>query len=93
MGTKPGFLDLVLYLPCRNFTGLVIEMKSGKNKLTDSQQKWVRIMMKEGKRVHACWKFEQAKATIENYMDQYFKYGAEDFRAMPIAKVSEESFK
>lgn len=40
LGTKPGFLDLILPVRSGNYPGLVIEMKSDVGTLTKEQKEW-----------------------------------------------------
>lgn len=45
LGVKPGFPDLILPVKTRMSTGLVIEMKSAKGRLSTEQSEWLDIFI------------------------------------------------
>lgn len=67
-GVKPGVPDLALLVPRGGFSALLIELKFGENKLTDSQKWWHDELCKAGNLVRTCWGWEQARTEIEKYL-------------------------
>lgn len=68
MGTKKGFLDLIL--PVRNATGapgMLIEMKHGKGRESAEQLKWIDHFLDQGWFVSVCYSAEEARADICTY--------------------------
>ena len=68
MGTKPGVPDVWLPVARCGYHGLVIEMKYGRNKPTDSQLWWIDGLMEQGWRVEVCYSCEEAKGVILEYL-------------------------
>lgn len=69
MGTRPGFHDLILFYPMGRHTGLVIEMKIGKGKLSQAQKEWAPRYRACGFQTHTCWGLDEAKAVFRNFME------------------------
>lgn len=67
-GLKSGVPDICLPVACGGYIGLYIEMKAGKNKLTDNQEKWLNALTREGNFTAVCYGWEQAKKVIEKYL-------------------------
>lgn len=67
-GVKAGVWDLQLALPIGRTHGLWIEMKAGKNTLTDEQRAWRDRMQRVGFKCVVCWSFEEARNAIEEYI-------------------------
>ena len=67
LGTKKGFLDLILPVHQDNWLGLVIEMKHGKGKATDEQEEWLAHFTEQGWRVSVCYSGEEARADLCRY--------------------------
>lgn len=67
-GTKAGVPDICLPVPRGVFHGLFIEMKYGKNKLSDKQKQWIQELLQQGYAVHVCYTFESARTAILNYL-------------------------
>jgi hypothetical protein len=67
-GVKAGVFDL--FLPCAlgGFHGLFIEMKYGKNKLTDAQREFEWFVSAKGYCTCVCWSWIEAKKQIELYL-------------------------
>ena len=40
-GTKPGVPDLMIFSPSKQFNGFALELKTGYNKPTENQKKWL----------------------------------------------------
>lgn len=72
-GVKAGVSDLMLAIPSKEHHGLWIEMKKpivkGKVPPTSEHQKtWIERMLFAGFEAKICYGFDQAKATIEEYL-------------------------
>jgi len=69
-GVKPGVPDLCLPVARDGYHGLYIEMKFGRNKPTDHQERWLEFLNEQGYLAVVCWGWEQARETIEEYLDE-----------------------
>ena len=76
-GVKAGVLDVFLPVPMQKKTygfntgwipGLWIEMKYGKNKLTEEQKQWKADFEAQGFQTALCYSWVEAKDTIINYL-------------------------
>ncbi|MCK4782151.1 MAG: VRR-NUC domain-containing protein [Desulfobacteraceae bacterium] len=67
-GVKSGVLDV--HLPCESawYIGLWVEMKFGKNKLTDNQVIWKKNLEELGHRVVVCYSWVDAANEIMAYL-------------------------
>ena len=68
-GLKAGVPDLCLPVARGVYHGLYIELKYGKNKLTDSQKQWLTLLGGQGYFAVACWGGDQAFQTLLNYLN------------------------
>ncbi len=68
-GVESGIPGLCLPVPRRNFHGLYIEMKTGKNKPTDKQKEWLHDLTEQGYCTSICWGFDEAKEIILDYLN------------------------
>ena len=68
-GVKSGVPDLCLPLPKGKYHGLYIEMKVGKNKTTENQDKWLEHLREVGYAAHVCYGFEEAQKVILDYIN------------------------
>lgn len=68
MGTRPGFPDLFLPLRRGRYSGLAIEMKAPKGKVTEAQSDWLTFMASQGYQTEICRSFEEFKAIVDEYM-------------------------
>jgi len=76
-GVKSGVPDIFLAIPKWTlspnrhiiYTGLFIEMKFGKNKLSENQRGWVARLKYKEYRVAVCYGFDEAKKVIEQYLE------------------------
>ncbi len=73
MGVKRGVSDLFLAYPSRGFHGLWIEMKSKNGSITSYQKKWLHSMEGIGYNIFVAYSFEEAKETIQLYLDEAVK--------------------
>lgn len=67
-GVRSGVADLFLSMPSKSHHGLYIEMKSGKNKQTDTQLQFQKLTTEQGYRYEVIRTFEQFKDLIVNYI-------------------------
>lgn len=68
-GVKAGVPDLMLAYPSKEYSGLFIEMKWGKNTPNKNQVKWLENLYNAGYQVKVCWSSEEAISTIKNYLE------------------------
>lgn len=69
-GVKAGVPDINLPVARGGYHGLYIELKAGKNKTTRKQEEWIAALRQQGYHVSVCYGWEEAKETIENYLDE-----------------------
>ncbi len=67
-GVKAGVWDVALDVPNATKHGLRIEMKFGKNDLTDNQIAWGEMYRRYGYATAVCYTWEEAKAAILAYL-------------------------
>lgn len=70
MGVKAGVPDLVLPVPRGGYAGLYIELKVGKNKPTENQERWLERLMQQGYRTKVCYGSVEAERELEWYLSQ-----------------------
>lgn len=68
-GVKSGVLDLNLPVRRGPFTSLWIEMKYGKNTMTDKQKEFKQFVEEQGAKVVTCWNWEDARKAIIDYLE------------------------
>jgi hypothetical protein len=68
-GVTPGVPDIFMAIPSKGFNGLFIELKSGKNKTTKSQDLMIYNLRDNGYRVDICYGWEEAKNVCMDYLD------------------------
>lgn len=76
-GMLKGALDLNLPVARGPHHGLRIEMKFGKNKMTDEQTWYAGRLREEGWRVETCWDWLEARAVIIGYLTQRDLFAAD----------------
>ncbi len=67
-GTKSGVWDIFLPMARHGYHGLYIEMKAGKNKLTDNQKEFGKFVSGEGYCCVVCWSWINAKKEVMKYL-------------------------
>lgn len=67
-GVRKGVFDLLLMAQRNGFNGLWIEMKYGKNKLTQEQEAFSLMASAVGYECVVCWSWEDARNKIEDYL-------------------------
>lgn len=70
MGVKKGVADFFLALPINGKSGLWIELKVGKGKLSPDQIRFLDRKIARGYEAVAVWGFEAAKAVILAYLNR-----------------------
>jgi hypothetical protein len=68
-GVISGPWDLHLALPVRGYAGLWIEMKHGRNDLTDNQKAF-REKLGEDYKWAVCWNLDQFMEAVNDYLKQ-----------------------
>lgn len=68
-GVKRGVPDLCLPVPRSRFHGLYIEMKYGNGRTSKEQKEWIKELSGQGYKAVVCNGFEEAKETIERYIN------------------------
>lgn len=74
-GLRKGVLDLHLPVPRGGCHGLWIEMKAGKNTLTDEQRAEAHKLAEDGYAVAACWDTETAITWTTAYLSGQIEPG------------------
>lgn len=69
-GVRAGVADVFLAIPKNGFHGLWIELKVGKGKLSDNQEKFLASMTAQNYMAVCVWGFDAAKAAILAYLDE-----------------------
>ncbi len=78
-GVKSGVPDIMLPVACGKFHGLFIEMKVGKNKLSENQMLWSEQLIIAGYLVQVCYSSNEAIYLIEQYLKLgNYKYAGKD---------------
>lgn len=67
MGLQPGVSDIFIPRAANGFHGLWVELKTGHNKPTENQLKFIDNMKKEGYEATVCWNAENAINFISNF--------------------------
>ena len=67
-GMRAGVPDICLPVARGGYNALYIELKAGKNKPTEAQEKWIAALNAAGNLAVVCWGWEAAKKTIETYL-------------------------
>ena len=68
-GVKSGVPDLCLPVARGGYHGLYIEMKYGKNKTSENQNKWLEALQKQDYAVAVCYGWQEAQQVITDYLE------------------------
>ena len=68
MGTRKGFPDLFIFITNSIYHGLFIELKSGKNTVTDEQKAMHILLTEQGYKVVVCYGRQAAIDAIKDYL-------------------------
>lgn len=71
MGVKKGVADFFLALPLNGKAGLWLELKVGKNKMTEEQVQFLQRKLDRGYECVCVWGFENAREFFLNYLKDY----------------------
>jgi TPR repeat protein len=67
-GVKAGVPDICLPVLKGHYAGLYIELKVGKNKVSEKQSAWIEKLRNYGHKAEVCYGWEEAKDVIINYL-------------------------
>lgn len=67
-GLTPGIPDVFCAIPTKKYSGLFIEFKYGKNKLTPAQEKMIPLLQAMGYQCSICYSAEEAINVFIEYV-------------------------
>ena len=67
-GVKAGVPDICLPVPSGKYHGLYIELKAGRNKTTENQDKWLEALSLQGYFTAVCYGWNEAREVIIKYL-------------------------
>ena len=70
MGTRKGFPDLFLALPCNGYHGAFFELKSEKGKLSKEQEFYLALLKKQGYKTFETRSYDD----FDNQLKEYFNF-------------------
>jgi hypothetical protein len=68
-GVKSGVPDICIAEPKGTYNGLFIELKVGKNKVTDNQFVMLAELNKRGYQTAICYSFDEVVKVVSNYLE------------------------
>ena len=68
MGMRKGFPDIFIPVARAGFHGLFIELKWGKNKITEDQEAWLRLLAKQDYACTVVYSADEAIQKIKRYL-------------------------
>lgn len=69
MGTRKGFPDLILALPCNGYHGAFFELKSEKGKTTKEQEVYLAVLKKQGYKTFVTRSYEDFDKQLKEYFN------------------------
>ena len=66
-GVKSGVPDILIFENRNGYAGLAIELKTGKNKLTETQKEWMSRLSKKGWDIAIARSFDVFKDIVDSY--------------------------
>lgn len=69
-GVKAGVPDICLPAPKGKYHGLYIELKAGTNKTSENQDKWLKMLRKQGYCTAVSYGWEEAAKVILKYLNE-----------------------
>lgn len=67
-GVRAGIPDLCLPVARRGYHGLYLELKVGRNTISDEQEQWIDALRAEGYFVDVAWGWQAAAQVIADYL-------------------------
>lgn len=67
-GVKAGVPDICLPVASGAHHGLYIELKAGRNTISDHQEQWIDALRAQGYFVDICWGWQSAAKVIAEYL-------------------------
>ena len=67
-GVKAGIPDLCLPVARGEYHGLYIELKYGKNKPTENQKRWIKLLRSQNYKAEVAYGWEEASGLILEYL-------------------------
>lgn len=67
-GLTPGVPDVFCAIPNKNYHGLFIEFKYGKNKLSPSQSRMIPLLEAMGYQCNVCYSADEAISVFKDYL-------------------------
>ena len=68
LGVRSGVPDIIILKPNKTYHALMIELKVGKNNLTENQKQFLVQASEEGYAVAVCRSLEEFMSTVEKYI-------------------------
>jgi hypothetical protein len=68
-GLRKGVLDLIMGVPRGGYTGLIIEVKTAKGKISPFQKIWIEFFRHWGWKVEVCRSFAECVDVTVRYLD------------------------
>lgn len=68
MGTRPGCPDIMIYRQSAPYVGLAIELKVGRNSITDSQETFLTELGENGWHCAVAYNLDVVMKTVNGYM-------------------------
>ena len=68
-GLKSGVPDVCLPVARKGYNALYIEMKYGKNKTTERQNRWLLELKDQGYKTEVCYSADEAAKVIADYLE------------------------
>lgn len=69
MGTRKGFPDLFLALPCNGYHGAFFELKSEKGKLSKEQEVYLALLETQGYKTYVTRGYEEFDKQLKEYFN------------------------
>ena len=67
---KKGVPDILIFEPNKEYNGLMIELKVGKNKPSIHQKAWIQNLNNRGYKAIVCYTFEEFQDELKEYFNK-----------------------
>lgn len=67
-GAKKGFPDIAIYEPNKDYHGLYIELKVGRNKPSEHQKRWLSRLKQKGNMVMVSYSLSECIDVVNKYL-------------------------